>query len=754
MSSYHRGGGGRGGGGGGGRGRGRGRYVDMMGGAPLGIYEDEQRTGPPQRSFTPRDDDSDGEGGQAVPHSTDPPQPLHILESFLRRVDGSNYSQLKELTNRSYSLTRQLSPDPASVSIRFLRIQSDPFAPGSQVSVSVPAPFNVRALLHSAASTPPPPSSTGSVGGGSLSPQDVACRRVAAEDFVLRCVKRGLAAARQRSGAVQMIHHSQHVLPRSAVQLVDTSEAAEWEAEEAQGGAGGWLHVRFRVKLPGHGRRIDSRGIEDILLKEVLPVFQAEVLRCDHHALWTHVTSVHDQEWLRAQLRGRGLAAFIVDGAVLPRAAGDSDKPLSGPHVVPFASPASLQQSFHLPYSDRDIGGAGLPHGLTLIAGGGFHGKSTLLRALELGIYNHVPSDGRTFVVVDPTAVKIRAEDRRAVHGVDITPFITNLPYRDNTAAFATADASGSTSQAANIMEALELGSTALLLDEDTSATNFMYRDALMEQLVPRTQEPITSFVHRVRDLIHHHGVSVIMVVGGSGQYFPMADVVLVLNSYKVTDATAQAKQIVARGMSNSNGGGGAAAGELLGSAAPPATSAFHLPPQRRFVYADTFGALKGQGGGGGGGAHYQRGYGGHDRGIKTSGVGLERIRMADEEINIALVEQLVEEGQLNAIAQCLAMMYDAGSGAVAQWQQQQQQQQQQQSPQQPVYPPSLLAGLPSTTSDFGRLVYSCERRLRQARLEAQTQSCYLPSGFTTLPRVFEIGAALNRLRLLVTSGK
>ncbi|AIN99023.1 mitochondrial RNA binding complex 1 subunit, putative [Leishmania panamensis] len=750
MSWYYRGGSssssrGRGPYRGGGEGnfrRGRGSYADAVSDGNMNSNEEQQR-GARHQSRSSGDDDSERESGDFASNAqrhAGPPLPLEALGSFLRDVDGSNYSQLKQLTGRTYSLTQQMSPDPASVSIRFVRIQSDPFAPGSQVCVTVQTPFSAYALLHSA--DPTPPVVAAAPLSHRLSPEDVACRRVAAEDFILRCVKDGLAASRHTSGAVQTIHQSQHVLPRSTVQVVDANEAGG-----SDGISVGWIHVYFRVKLPGHGRRIDGRRIQQILFSEVLPVFQENVLRCDHRALWAHVTCVHDQEWLRSQLRERGLTAFIADGAVLPRAAGNSDKRLSGPNVVTFSSPDTLRHTFHLPYSGRSISGAGLPHGLTLIAGGGFHGKSTLLRALELGVYNHVPDDGRTFVVVDPTAVKIRAEDRRAVHGTDISPFITNLPYGDNTTAFITADASGSTSQAANIMEALELGSTALLLDEDTSATNFMFRDPLMEQLVPRTQEPITCFVHRICDLIHHHGISVIMVVGGSGQYFPMADVVLVLNAYKVTDATARAKVIAAQNI------GGSGAG-FVESTAPSATSAFCLPPRRSFLYADTFGQLGWQSQQQ---HHHHHGYGGSGRGIKISGSGIDHIRMADEDINVTLLEQLVEEGQLNAIAQCLAMLYDNGSASAAQWQRE--------AAPRPKYPPSLLKPLCAdataatgasapTLSDFARLVYNCEGRLRQARLEPQTSSCYLPAGFTALPRVFEIGAALNRLRTLVTSCK
>ena len=100
----------------------------------------------------------------------------------------------------------------------------------------------------------------------------------------------------------------------------------------------------------------------------------------------------------------------------------------------------------------------GIRKGITLIVGGGYHGKSTLLKALEAGVYNHIAGDGREFVITDDTAFKLRAEDGRSITGVDISPFIKNLPNKKDTVHFSTEDASGSTSQAANLMEALESG--------------------------------------------------------------------------------------------------------------------------------------------------------------------------------------------------------------------------------------------------------------------------------------------------------
>ncbi|KPA79641.1 putative mitochondrial mitochondrial RNA binding complex 1 subunit [Leptomonas pyrrhocoris] len=753
MSSYYRGrGGGRGGAPGRHRGNGRGGSGFPRGprsSANVAASEFEEVGAASAGSY----DDSEGSHGaydvfQEHPSVAPPGQPCSALTSFLNEVEGRSYAQLKQLTGQTFGLTPQMMPGPGSVTVRFLRIQPDPFAPGSQIHVSLPAPFCTHTLLHASQSTPilsHKATTTTAAAAAAVPPEHVPWRRVAAEDFLLRCVRQGLARL-QGSSAIQMLQVSQHVLPRSTVQLV---ESGSDDAAHLRDAPNGFIHVFLRVKLPGHGRRIDSHGIHRIIFSELLPVFQNYVARCRHEDLWAQVTSVSDQEWLRGQLHASGLVAFIADGAVLPRAAGDSDLPLSDTTVIPFSSPPSLSRTFVLPYSGRAITGAGLRHGLTLIAGGGFHGKSTLLRALELGVYNHVPDDGRTFVVVDPTAVKIRAEDRRAVHGVDISPFIRHLPFRSDTTAFSTGDASGSTSQAANIMEALELGSSALLMDEDTSATNFMYRDALMEQLVPSTQEPITSFVHRVGDLMQHHKVSVILVVGGSGQYFPAADVVLVMNAYHVRDATAQAKEIVRRSCStDADNRSNTIRGGLVESAAVQLspTSAFHLPPQRHFQYDASFEELA---------RRSRQGPGG---GLKVSGSGTERVRVGHETIELSLVEQLVEEGQLNAIAQCLAMLYDGERLASEKLQRER--------VPAPAYPPPLCtagvftangASRPSlarlaVASDYSQLVHNCEGRLRQARLELQTPSCYLPAGFTALPRVFELGAALNRLRTLITA--
>jgi len=258
-----------------------------------------------------------------------------------------------------------------------------------------------------------------------------------------------------------------------------------------------------------------------------------------------HAATNEDAHSLRNQLEGRGLVAFVADGSVLPRRSGIDDRPLEGAGVVSFRSTDSLRVTLELPNAGP-VSGMGVPSGVTLIVGGGFNGKSTLLRAIQSGVYNHRPGDGRERVATRRDAVKVRAEDRRSVSGVDISNFIDGLPFAEDTKRFCTENASGSTSQAAAIVEALEAGARLLLVDEDTSATNFMIRDRRMQRLVPKEGEPITPFVDRVQELYESRGVNCVLVLGGSGDYLDVADTVIRMTDYAPWDVTAEAKIVAA----------------------------------------------------------------------------------------------------------------------------------------------------------------------------------------------------------------
>jgi predicted ABC-class ATPase len=324
------------------------------------------------------------------------------------------------------------------------------------------------------------------------------------------------------------MHFGQEILERTAVVINEN-----------------FIEARLSIGLPARGRTILANQAEKIFNEQLPHIVHSSMFfkNVDGIKAQRHVELMEDQEYLRKQLKERGLVAFVANGAILPRESGISDKPLKSDSIVPFQSPRELEVEFHLPNYGR-IKGMGIKQGITLIVGGGYHGKSTLLKSIEFGVYNHIEGDGREYVISIGNAMKIRAEDGRFIQNVDISSFINNLPGKQNTKHFSTENASGSTSQAANIIEAIEAGAELLLLDEDTSATNFMIRDARMQRLVHNDKEPITPFIDRVRQIYNELGISTVLVVGGSGDYFDVADTVILMDEYIPNEATKQAKYI------------------------------------------------------------------------------------------------------------------------------------------------------------------------------------------------------------------
>jgi predicted ABC-class ATPase len=331
------------------------------------------------------------------------------------------------------------------------------------------------------------------------------------------------------SGIITINEPGQAILERSSV-LVNENQ----------------IELRCFIGLPATGRLIDAQIAKQMLLQELPLIIDHTLLKRNlkDENLTAHLDIAEDTELLRQQLNEHGLVAFICNQAILPRKSGSSNQPLDPDSAVPFISPKEYQVEFTLPHSGK-ITGMGVPSGVTLITGGGYHGKSTLLDAISLGIYNHIPGDGREYCVSHPDSVKIRAYTGRYITNTNISSFISNLPFSKDTIRFSTDNASGSTSQAAGIMEALEVGARVLLMDEDTCAINFMIRDQKMQQLVRKADEPITTFIDKVRDLYSNHGVSTILVLGGIGDYFEVADHVIQMNNYQAIEVTQQAKKIV-----------------------------------------------------------------------------------------------------------------------------------------------------------------------------------------------------------------
>lgn len=405
--------------------------------------------------------------------------PRTDLSQTLPRLDGSSYSAYKQLKGSWRLGAAELVLD---------RVQSDPYAPPSLARVRLPL------------------RSTG-IPSGLIASKD---RRVAVGDFLTRQFSRAARELGPRggkdSGGISIQSTGQEILERSSVVVPDPAAADAY------------VEVRCEIALPAAGRRIKGHAAHR-LLTEVLPGVVERALRyenLDARALQAHVTSHLDAQHLREQLPQRGLVAFVADSAVLPRASGHRDEPLAR-GAVPFETPPELRVELELE-DGSTVSGMGIPEGVTVVVGGGYHGKSTLLQALERGVYSHVPGDGRERVVTLPSAMSVRAEDGRAVSHTDVSPFINNLPTGADTRDFSTSNASGSTSQAAATVEAVEAQAAVLLLDEDTCATNLMVRDERMRAMVPGEREPITPFVDRVGALYTERGVSSILVTGAPGR--------------------------------------------------------------------------------------------------------------------------------------------------------------------------------------------------------------------------------------------
>ncbi len=360
-------------------------------------------------------------------------------------------------------------------------------------------------------------------------------RKVAAEDFLTRTVFKAIKkiASGNRgtgnSGLIFIQEPGQEIIERTSIRLKANI-----------------LEARMRVGLPADGRRIKSKDAYEMLFQELPQIISTSLFlkSINHKKIELQVRLAEDQKYLRNKLTELNLVTFIANNSILPRASGISDLPMSRDFAVPFNSPKELEVKVNLP-NRGSVKGMGIPKGITIIVGGGYHGKTTLLKSIERGVYNHIPGDGRELVISNKDSVKIRAEDGRWVEKVDISPFISTLPGNIKTTSFSTEDASGSTSQAANIIEALEIGTSLLLIDEDTSATNFMIRDERMQALVAKDKEPITPFIDKARSLYAEYEVSSIIVIGGSGDYFDIAQTVVMMENYLPKEVTKKAKKII-----------------------------------------------------------------------------------------------------------------------------------------------------------------------------------------------------------------
>ncbi len=501
------------------------------------------------------------------------------LRECLKRIDHKGYPAYKDTKGKYQFADYILSID---------HVQGDPFAAPSKVSVLV----------------------DGKRAGFETALYDEKYKRVALQDHLLRRMAVKVreysfkAKGSGKSGLISVSQPGQEILNRSAC-VINTEN--------------GDITLRMEIGFPANGRTINAGELEKILF-EFLPVCVKQTLF--YHAypkeeLIRTANLAEDQQCIREKLSELGLAAFVADGSILPRKSGISQLPMK--EAVPFKTPKSMEVELELPHYGT-IKGMGIKKGITLIVGGGYHGKSTLLKALELGVYNHIAGDGREYVITDDTAMKLRAEDGRNIQKVDISMFIRNLPNGKDTVAFYSEDASGSTSQAANTVEAMEAGAKVFLIDEDTSATNFMIRDELMQRVVQRDVEPIIPFIDRVRELYENSGISTILVAGSSGSYFHKADCVLQMNRYVPVEITELAKREAEKS-----------------PIAEDCADKADIPVTARIVKRDQA-FLK-------------------DNRIKTKVMGKESISINKEMVDLRYVEQLVDTEQLAALVQIVKYM-------------------------------------------------------------------------------------------------
>ena len=498
------------------------------------------------------------------------------LRNLLNRIDHRSYPAYKD--------TKGVYQFPGYV-LSIDHVQGDPFASPSKVSVHM----------------------KGGIAGFPKELYCGKCQKTALEDYLTRQFHREVeqyafkAKGSGKSGLISVSRCAQEVLERTACQMDAKS---------------GDIILRMEIGFPANGRTINARELEKILF-DFLPDCVGQSLyykTCNKKKIRACIDLAEDQEYIRQQLEVKGLVAFVANGSVLPRESGISPRPMKG--AVAFQSPKEMEVEMNLPHKGT-LAGMGIRKGVTLIVGGGYHGKSTLLKALELGVYDHIAGDGREYVITDASAVKIRAEDGRSIKKTDISMFINDLPNGKETKGFYTEDASGSTSQAANVVEAMEAGAKALLIDEDTSATNFMIRDELMQRVIHRDMEPITPFIDRIRELYDNDGISTVIVAGSSGAYFHIADTIVQMDKYVPKEITAFAKKE---------------------AESFPALSGLEEPAEK-----PVFARCPGQ----------NKAYRGNDR-IKMKTMGREAVQINRETIDLRYVEQLTDSEQVTALGYCL----------------------------------------------------------------------------------------------------
>ena len=571
------------------------------------------------------------------------------LQQTLRSIDHKSYPAYKSLKGTYRFPAYALSID---------HVQGDPFASPSHISIRIPlkrAGFPQFCLTNTLTR---------------VTLSDYLTRQFAAQVAKFSFHAKGSG----KSGLISVSQCGPEVLERTACQVDSDPQT-------------GCITVRFFVGFPANGRSINAKELEKILF-DFLPVCVEKTFyyrNLNAAEVKQTIDLCEDQDTIREEMKKRNLVAFVADGAVLPRESGVSSRPMKG--ACAFTSPESLRISLQLPHKGH-ITGMGIPQGITLIVGGGYHGKSTLLNALDMGVYNHITGDGREYVLTDESALKLRSEDGRFIKDIDISLFINDLPNGKDTHRFSTEDASGSTSQAAGIIEGMESGSRVFLLDEDTSATNFMVRDAFMQRLIAPDKEPITPFLERARDLYTQAGISTVLVAGSSGAFFHIADTVIQMDSYVPVDITEKAKT-------------------LCSEYPLPQTPVrpFLMPQSHRIMTTDPKGAGKKR--------DYRTGAVRGEESLKVKLQGKDGFSLGKQNVDLRYIEQLTDSEQTAALG--LLLKY-------------------------------AVEKLVDSKRTLPEIVHYLQTQLEDKGLSVFMEGTYLSAGYA-VPRIQELYSCFNRYR-------
>ncbi len=569
-------------------------------------------------------------------------------------------NNLKCLHKKSYPAYKSLAGayDFNDFILSIDHVQGDPFASPSALSIKI---------SHKKSGIPP------EYRNSSVTAEAIC-------DFLLRkfgseCHKFSHAAKGSgKSGVISVSRPGQEILKRSACTM-DSK----------------YIYIRFYVGFPANGRTINSIELSKILLEYLPKCVNNSLLysNLDKKSIQNTAYLAEDQNAIRKYLSQNDYIAFVADGSILPRESGTSQLPMKD--AIPFTSPENMRISIELPHRGK-ITGIGIKAGITIIAGGGYHGKSTLLQALERGVYNHISGDGREFVITDESALKIRAEDGRIINDDDISMFINNLPNNKSTSHFSSEDASGSTSQAANIIEGIESGSSVFLIDEDTSATNFMVRDELMQKIVSKEKEPITPFLERARDLYKKTSISSIIVIGSCGSYFYIADKILQMDNYNVLDITNKVRDILKQYQYTINHQNNF-----------KTANNFKLPDfNRKITIGSSIRTRK----------NY-RATGIVKERLKTRCFGTDSLSVGNTEINLRHIEQIVDSEQVEMLAKIMRL---------------------------------IIENFSDKTVSFKEITDYIDKNIIAADFNNCSYSKYIP-GNLAMPRLQEIYACLNRYK-------